>query len=146
MLAAAQRLRRREEFVATIRAGRRAGRGVVVVHVDAPEARPADTGVSTDGVCTDSAPVPAGSADLPARVGFVIPKTVGKAVARNKVRRRLRHLVSERLEGLPAGTTVVVRALPGAADRGYSDLADDLDAALTAVRNRRSRRPPREGT
>jgi ribonuclease P protein component len=141
VLAAAQRLRRREEFVATIRAGWRAGRGFVVVHVDAPDARPADT-----GVCTDSAPVPAGRADLPPRVGFIIPKTVGKAVARNKVRRRLRHLVSERLEELPAGTAVVVRALPGAADRGYSALADDLDAALAAVRSRRSRRPPREGT
>jgi ribonuclease P protein component len=55
-------------------------------------------------------------------------------------------LIRDRLAGLPPGTAVVVRALPGAADRGYPDLADDLDAALVAARNRRPRRPPREGT
>lgn len=131
-MAAAQRLRRREEFAATIRAGRRAGRGVVVVHVEAPNA-------------TDAAPAPTGGADLPVRAGFVVPRTVGKAVDRNKVRRRLRHLIKDRLPGLPPGTSVVVRALPGAAVRGYPELADDLDAALAAARNRRPRRPPREG-
>jgi ribonuclease P protein component len=133
VLAAAQRLRRREEFAATIRAGRRAGRGVIVVHVDAP-------------TTTDNAPAPTGEAQLPVRAGFVVPKTVGKAVDRNKVRRRLRHLIRDRLNGLPPGTAVVVRALPGAAGRGYPDLADDLDAALVAARNRRPRRPSREGT
>jgi ribonuclease P protein component len=132
VLAAAQRLRRREEFAATIRAGRRAGRGVVVVHVDAPNA-------------TDIAPAPIGGADLPVRAGFVVPRTVGKAVVRNKVRRRLRHLIKDRLPGFPPGTAVVVRALPGAAARGYPELADDLDAALAAARNRRPRHPPREG-
>jgi ribonuclease P protein component len=79
------------------------------------------------------------------RAGFVVPRTVGKAVDRNKVRRRLRHLIKDRLPGLPPGTSVVVRALPGAAARGYPELADDLDAALAAARNRRPRRLPREG-
>jgi ribonuclease P protein component len=106
---------------------------VVVVHVDTP-------------ITTDNAPAPTGEAQLPVRAGFVVPKTVGKAVDRNKVRRRLRHLIRDRLTGLPPGTAVVVRALPGAADRGYPDLADDLDAALVAARNRRPRRPSREGT
>jgi ribonuclease P protein component len=106
---------------------------VVVVHVDAP-------------IITEDAPAPTGEAELPVRAGFVVPKTVGKAVDRNKVRRRLRHLIRDRLTGLPPGTAVVVRALPGAADRGYPDLADDLDAALVAARNRRPRRPSREGT
>jgi ribonuclease P protein component len=109
---------------------------VIVVHVDAPDVRPVDNVISDD-----ITPAPAGRADLPPRAGFVVPKTVGKAVVRNKVRRRLRHLISERLTGLPPGTAIVVRALPGAADRGYPDLADDLDAALVAARNRRPRRP-----
>jgi ribonuclease P protein component len=133
VLAAAQRLRRREEFAATIRAGQRAGRGVVVVHLDAPRDAP-----------VDPTPAPAERADLPARAGFVVPKAVGKAVDRNKVRRRLRHLIREHLAGLPAGAAVVVRALPGAADREYRELAADLDAALVAARNRRPRRSPRE--
>lgn len=130
MLAAAQRLRRREEFAATIRAGRRAGRGAIVVHLDPP------------GPTTDTAPARTGDADLPARAGFVVPKTVGNAVTRNKVRRRLRHLVRDRLATLPPATAVVIRALPGAADRGYPELAADLDAALAAARNRRPRRAP----
>jgi ribonuclease P protein component len=84
-------------------------------------------------------------ADLPARAGFVVPKAVGKAVIRNKVRRRLRHLIRERLAALPPGATVVVRALPGAAERTFPELAADLDAALLAARNRRPRRLRREG-
>ncbi len=120
MLAAAQRLRRRGDFAATIRAGRRAGRGVVVVHLETSPAR------------IETQPVPV-------RAGFVVPKTVGNAVTRNKVRRRLQHLVADRLGGLPAGTTIVVRALPGAAERSYQELAGDLDAALAAARSRRPR-------
>jgi ribonuclease P protein component len=48
--------------------------------------------------------------------------------------RRLRHLVRERLEALPAGGIVVVRALPASADAGYGDLARDLDTALRRLR------------
>jgi ribonuclease P protein component len=70
---------------------------------------------------------------VPARAGFVVPKAVGNAVARNLVRRRLRHLVRERLTALPAGAEVVVRALPAAAKSGYDELARDLDAALRAA-------------
>jgi len=116
VLPAAQRLRRRGEFAAAVRAGRRASRGVLVVHLSPPS------------VATDSA--------RPARVGFVVPKTVGGAVVRNQVKRRLRHLVRDRLAVLPPGTDMVVRALPGAADRPYRRLADDLDAALARVGRR----------
>ncbi|MBE1486114.1 ribonuclease P protein component [Plantactinospora soyae] len=70
----------------------------------------------------------------PVRAGFVVSKAVGGAVIRNRVRRRLRHLVRERLAGLPAGTTLVVRALPDAAEASYARLGADLDAALAAAR------------
>ena len=76
----------------------------------------------------------------PSRAGFVVSKAVGGAVVRNKVRRRLRHLVRERLVELPAGTTLVVRALPAAADATYTRLGADLDAALAAARSPRGRR------
>lgn len=113
MLTAAQRLRRRAEFAATIRGGRRAGRGSLVVHVIAqtPPARTASA----------------------ARAGFVVSKAVGPAVVRNKVRRRLRHLVRDRIAALPAGSDLVVRALPAAADRDYTELGADLDAALASA-------------
>jgi len=64
---------------------------------------------------------------------------VGGAEVRNLVRRRLRHLVRDRLADLPPGTDLVVRVLPPAAGRPYDDLAVDLDAVLIAVR-----RPRRE--
>ena len=129
MLSAAHRLRRRGDFATAIRTGRRAGRGPLVVHLAEPPTEP---------VPVDRAP---GAA---VRVGFVIPKAVGGAVVRNLVRRRLRHLVRDRLDRVPAGD-LVIRALPGAADRGYAQLAADLDAALAAALARRAR-PPRGGT
>jgi ribonuclease P protein component len=60
-------------------------------------------------------------------------------VVRNKVRRRLRHLVRERVEALPSGSTLVVRALPAAAGTSYPQLGADLDAAIAAARTSRGR-------
>ena len=113
MLATAQRLRRRGEFAAAVRGGRRAARGALVVHVKFPDHE---------------------SSGRPARAGFLVPRTIGGAVVRNQVKRRLRQLVRERLAQLPTGTDVVVRTLPVAARRGYRGLATDLDAALDAAR------------
>jgi ribonuclease P protein component len=66
----------------------------------------------------------------PARAGFVVGRAVGNAVARNRTRRRLRHLVRDRLEALPTGSTLVVRALAGSADLSSDELAGHLDAGL----------------
>jgi ribonuclease P protein component len=74
-----------------------------------------------------------------ARAGFVVSKAVGNAVVRNAVKRRLRHLVRPLLAGLPAGSVLVVRALPEAAARPYATLQQDLDAALDAVRRPKNR-------
>ncbi|MBB4767272.1 ribonuclease P protein component [Actinoplanes digitatis] len=67
-------------------------------------------------------------------------KAVGNAVVRNKVRRRLRHLVRPRLTDLPDGTLLVVRALPASASASFERLGTDLDAALAAARSPRRRR------
>src|SRR5215471_1964045 len=48
--------------------------------------------------------------DRPALVGFVVSKSVGNAVIRNKVRRRLRAVVRGYLPSLPGGSLLVVRA------------------------------------
>lgn len=118
MLPAAQRVRRSADFTAVVRGGRRAGRGSVVVHLLLDEPAQASQ----------------------ARAGFVVSKAVGNAVVRNKVQRRLRHLVRPRLESLPAGAVVVVRALPAAAAASFETLGTDLDAALAAARTPRRRR------
>ena len=63
-------------------------------------------------------------------VGFVVGRGVGPAVTRNQVRRRLQHLVADRLEALPRGTRLVVRATPAAAGRSFTALGTALDDAL----------------
>ena len=82
---------------------------------------------------------PARAGQPPARAGFVVSRAVGGAVVRNQVKRRLRHLVSERLPELPAGARLVVRALPAAADRSYQELGRDLEAAMAGATRRRGR-------
>lgn len=66
----------------------------------------------------------------PARAGFVVSKAVGDAVTRNRVKRRLRHLMRDRLSALPASSLIVVRALPPSAGADHARLVRDLDAAL----------------
>ncbi|MBQ1036045.1 ribonuclease P protein component [Micromonospora zamorensis] len=136
MLAAAQRLRRSTDFAAAVRGGRRAGRGAVVVHLTMPVSADPSTPTSSQPVRDNSAE----QSSAPSRAGFVVSKAVGNAVTRNKVQRRLRELVRERLAALPEGSTLVVRALPAAAEASYPRLATDLDAALAVARSSRERR------
>ncbi|HEX5596372.1 MAG TPA: ribonuclease P protein component [Micromonosporaceae bacterium] len=131
MLGSAQRLRRSSEFTTAVRTGRRAGRGALVVHL-ARAGQPIPAADPDQAPPTE--PARAGTEQsVPTRAGFIVSAAVGPAVVRNKVRRRLRHLVRERLSALPAGSTLVVRALPGAAELSYVRLAADLDAALAAA-------------
>lgn len=71
-------------------------------------------------------------ADEPLRVGIIVARSVGNAVARNLVRRRYRALGREFVEAGAHGNDVVVRALPGAAQRSWANLADDMHTALDA--------------
>ncbi|MDQ6686141.1 MAG: ribonuclease P protein component [Actinomycetota bacterium] len=108
MLPARHRLRSAPAFVATVRRGRRCGGRLVAVHLASR---------SLEG-------------ESPAQVGFVVSKAVGSAVTRNLVKRRLRHLCRQRLDQLPVGSRMVVRALPGSGGAAYSELADELDRCL----------------
>ncbi len=110
MLPAASRLRRGAEITAVVRGGERAASSrpaLLVVHLLA-----------------GSSP-----ASVP-RAALVVSRAVGSAVTRNRVRRRLRHLLRERLISSPWNGDLVVRAMPGAARAGYAELGSSLDAAL----------------
>lgn len=110
MLPTSNRLRRSGDFRRAIRAGRRAGRRTVVVHVlVAPD---------------DSSA---------ARVGFIVSKAVGGAVQRNLVQRRLRAVMAAKLGDLPAGSLTVVRALPPAATASFDELTADVTVGLGKV-------------
>jgi ribonuclease P protein component len=81
-------------------------------------------------------------AGQPPRVGFVVSKAVGNAVVRNRAKRVLRALMSARLDQLPDGVDVVIRAnaeLPGSP---RTVLVRDLDRLLATVLRRVS---PQEG-
>jgi ribonuclease P protein component len=98
-------MRRGDDVRETVRHGRRAGRGTVVVH--------ASPGVP-------------GS---PALVGFAVSRGVGNAVVRNKVKRRLRHVMLGLLPEL-SGARVVVRANPAAAHADWPTLQADVASAV----------------
>jgi ribonuclease P protein component len=107
VLPAAHRLTDPAAFSTTVRSGLRAGSRTLVVHLH------------TDGM---GSPGP--------RVGLVVSKAVGNAVVRNRVKRRLRHQMAPFLDRLPAGTSVVLRALPPAATASSAELAEELASSL----------------
>ena len=111
VLPVSARLRRPVDFKATLKRGVRVGRPTVVLHATA-------------------------IAGPPSRAGFVVSKSVGNAVTRNRVKRRLRHLMASRLDHDAPAMDVVVRALPPAAS---GPLADDLASAWVACVDRLSR-------
>lgn len=70
----------------------------------------------------------------PAKVGFAVGKRVGNSVSRHRVARRLRHVAAARVDSLPRGTLLVVRATPAAAGAASEELARDFDRALRRLR------------
>lgn len=76
------------------------------------------------------------SADSPSQIGFIVSKTVGNAVTRNLVKRRLREIVVETLRQHPYGVNVVVRALPVSAAASFSELVTDYRKACSSALSR----------
>jgi ribonuclease P protein component len=76
-----------------------------------------------------------------ARAGFIVGRSVGGAVARNRVKRRLRHDIAPLLVEVPDGWGVVVRAKQAAATAPSSVVAADLREALRRCLGRVGQRP-----
>lgn len=124
MLPSGSRLHTSDEFAVVVRQGRRSASGSLVVHL----------------LISPSGP----TSGRGARVGFVVSGKVGNAVTRHRITRRLRVLVQPLLRELPAGTDMVVRALPAAATATSAQLGHDLrGAAGSALRKARTPRTPR---
>lgn len=113
MLPAKHRLTDAGSYRHVIRTGRRAAAPTMVLHLAAPD--------------------PIGEPTLGPRVGFVVSKPVGNAVTRNRVQRRLRHLVRQQLQVLPDSCALVIRALPAAAVAPSAELDADLRRCLRRV-------------
>jgi ribonuclease P protein component len=117
-------MRRAGDFTAAVRGGARAGTSRLVVHLGLPGTPDEQSGPTGD------------RATGAALVGFVVPKTVGTAVMRNQVKRRLRGLMRDRVGELPDGSRLVVRALTPSAGTPSAELAQDLDKALAGARRK----------
>lgn len=96
------------EFSDAVKRGVRASQPDLVVHV-----------------CRENG----GSGALP-RIGFIVSKSVGNAVERHRVARRLRHAVRGLLTEFESGDRVVVRALPGSRSAISPRLREELRAGL----------------
>ncbi len=101
-------MRSGEDFRVTVRRGAKAVRPTLVAHVA----------------------LPSGSESGTTSVGFVVSRSIGSAVDRNRVKRRLRHLMRTRMADLPVGSRIVIRALATAKEASSTALAADLDEAL----------------
>lgn len=94
------------DFRATVRRGRRTSTGSMLIY--RVERDPSD----------------------PARFGFIVAKTVGNAVERNLVRRRMRAVCRSIVDQGGRGSDVVVRALPGSAQKDWTSLSAEMHAIL----------------
>jgi ribonuclease P protein component len=106
VLAKANRVVRPEEFRAVVRRGRKHARPEAVYYR-----------MTRDG--------------QPMRFGFIISRAVGHAVDRNRLRRRMRAIGRELVDGGRQGEDVVVRALPGSAQLSWTELSGRMRAELT---------------
>ncbi|MGO3885104.1 MAG: ribonuclease P protein component [Mycetocola sp.] len=111
MLDAAHKLTRADEYRRVVRRGRRAVGSVTVSHI----------------VMNPNSVHP--------RFGFIAAKTVGGAVVRNRVRRRLKAASFSVLSSVPAGAEIVVRAQPAAATASFSTLLADVNAAVVRAQS-----------
>jgi ribonuclease P protein component len=73
------------------------------------------------------------------RLGLAVPRSVGSAVVRNRMKRLLREVWKELLPTIPAGHDYVLVARPGLAEpveaRGSDWLAAEVSEALGKVRS-----------
>jgi ribonuclease P protein component len=72
------------------------------------------------------------AADEP-RLGLAVPKRVGTAVARNRIKRRLREVWRSRLEAIPAGRDYVLVVRPGLAEAAEAHEAEWLGERVDEV-------------
>lgn len=70
------------------------------------------------------------TAPVPARFGFTVPRAVGKAVQRNRIKRRMREAVRTCAGRLPAQWTVVFNPRRNVLSAPFEDLCREVDRIL----------------
>jgi ribonuclease P protein component len=75
----------------------------------------------------------AGCEGEPPRVAYAVGRSVGNAVARNRLRRRLRALTREHVDAFAPGHLYMIAATPSAASVTYRELDRAFSGCLAAV-------------
>jgi ribonuclease P protein component len=114
VLPARYRMTRSTDFGATVSQGVRVVQPDLVVHA----------------LCSDDPP-----ADSGPRIGLVVAKSVGSAVQRHRVARRLRHVARTVIDELGPADRVVIRALPSSRHAISVRLEHELHTALRRIRS-----------
>jgi ribonuclease P protein component len=104
-------MRRSTDFDATVKHGTRAVQPDLVIY-----ARPGDTAAAD-----------------PPKVGLIVGRSVGSAVQRHQLARRLRHVARGVADGLQPSEQVVIRALPSSRNLGSARLEEELRAGLRRI-------------
>lgn len=68
-----------------------------------------------------------------ARFGFTTPRALGKAVRRNRIRRRLRECVRLRKERFPAGLDIVFNPRKSMLDADWSEVESQVERYITRL-------------
>jgi len=69
----------------------------------------------------------------PPKIGLIIGRSVGSAVQRHQLARRLRHIARDLVQGLEHEEQVVIRALPSSRGSASVRLAEQLRAGLRRI-------------
>lgn len=119
VLPAQYRMRRSADFAATVKYGRRVVQRDIVIHA---------RGIGESPVRGAEGAEMSGP-----RVGLIIGKSVGSAVQRHRVARRLRHAARSIIAGLEPSGQVVIRALPGSSHMKSGCLEQQLKSGLECI-------------
>ncbi len=77
------------------------------------------------------------------RLGLAVSRKVGKAVRRNKVKRRIREVFRTRKNVFPASYDLVVYPRKGVLEKGIEDYCESFEILMTRLNRTRPEKPPR---
>jgi len=76
------------------------------------------------------------SGEEEAAIGIVIRAKVGKAVIRNKLKRRIRAYLQQRSEHFDRSMSAIIIARDNAAEAGWAEITRDLDRSFASIETR----------